>query len=179
MGLFTKRTDPLAERARDLQAELAAVEAEIQRLQSDPPPQSTKPRLRSTALPNGRQIIAQPASVALETPAPAVPTREPVLEEVTPRHVPVAPPPPSSVAHYNEFGVRKFDLVAAWHEMKNRLTGAPSNPSRLVSLMNAGTLHGPRPLRYEQRIARNRFLALFIVLLFVLLGLFAAVLKNF
>jgi hypothetical protein len=36
----------------------------------------------------------------------------------------------------------------------------------------AGGVHGLRPLRYEKRVARNRFFALFIIVVAALFGLF-------
>jgi len=182
MGIFTKRADPLTERARDLQSELAAVQAEIEKLQGGAPAAHAGPRLRSTAMPDGQRVINRHEEPA-PPPAAQVPTPAPVriesLPEVTPRLMPAPPPVRTSASHYNELGVRKFDLAGWWQSMKDRVTGAPSSASKILPLLNAGTLHGPRPLRYEQRVARNRFIALFIVLLLALLGLFTMVLKNF
>jgi hypothetical protein len=191
MGFFTKRADPLTERARDLQAELAAVQEEIERLESGALPTtatpkftSGQPRLRSTALPGGARVVVhggetaacEPAVAA--TPAAPAPRREPVLEEVSPRPLPEAPVR-TGAAHYNELGVRKFDFSAWAKSLRDRLSGNPGGASRILPLLNAGALHGARPLRREQRVARNRFLALFAVLLLVLFGLFVAVLKQF
>jgi hypothetical protein len=37
--------------------------------------------------------------------------------------------------------------------------------------MTSNSIHGLRPLRYEKRVARNRFIGLFILLVLVLTGL--------
>jgi len=43
---------------------------------------------------------------------------------------------------------------------------------------SAGGVRGLRPLRYEKRIARNRFILLVIILLVILLGVFSIFLHN-
>ena len=47
-----------------------------------------------------------------------------------------------------------------------------------MSYLAAGGIQGLRPLRYEKRVARNRFIALVIVLLVILLGVFSIFLHN-
>ena len=51
------------------------------------------------------------------------------------------------------------------------------NP-RLVNYLAAGGVHGLRPLRYEKRVARNRFIALVIILFVILLGVFSIFLQT-
>ncbi|MBM3877890.1 MAG: hypothetical protein FJ386_14450 [Verrucomicrobia bacterium] len=168
------------DRARDLQEELDAVQAEIERLQGGAP---AGPRLRSTALPDGQRVVRSPEVPAAPAPAPVTtlpaPARVESLPDVAPRALPLAPPARSSAAHYNEFGVRKFDLSGWWQSFKGRAAGPAQTAPGILPLLTAGTLHGLRPLRYEQRVARNRFIGLFLVLLLALLGLFTMVLKNF
>ena len=81
-------------------------------------------------------------------------------------------------APFNELGVRKYDLISAARRMLNHLRGGPVQKSQVVTLLAAGSIQGLRPLRYEKRVARNRFLALFVVLLLVLFGLFVAFTRN-
>jgi hypothetical protein len=76
-------------------------------------------------------------------------------------------------AHFNELGVRKYDLPAAWRRLLTQLRGPTTNHPKLVDLLAAGSLQGMRPLRYERRIARNRFIVFLVVLLLVLWGLIA------
>jgi hypothetical protein len=47
-----------------------------------------------------------------------------------------------------------------------------------VNYLAAGGVHGLRPLRYEKRVARNRFIALVIVIVVVLLGLLPFFLRS-
>jgi hypothetical protein len=42
----------------------------------------------------------------------------------------------------------------------------------------AGNIQGLRPLRYEKRVARNRFVALTMVLVIVLFGLFCFLARH-
>ena len=73
--------------------------------------------------------------------------------------------------HFNDLGVRKYDLVSAWRRLTNHLSGPTSNNPKMVQYLAAGSIQGLRPLRYEKRVARNRFLALLGLLLLVLWGL--------
>jgi len=56
--------------------------------------------------------------------------------------------------------------------------GPTGNNPQLVKMLAAGNIHGLRPLRYEKRVARNRFIALFLTLLGILLGIAHIYLKN-
>ncbi len=47
-----------------------------------------------------------------------------------------------------------------------------------MSYLAAGGLQGLRPLRYEKRVARNRFIALVLLLFLILLGFFAVFVKH-
>jgi hypothetical protein len=173
MGLFRKKADPLSARARLLNAELARLQAEIDALSAHAPPRASQPRLRSTALPHGAHVQHHPAT-PLAGPHPA----EPIFEEVEHRRVIAADPPPPNGALYNDLGVRKFDLVGVWRKVHNQFRGpAPSNP-KLVTYLVAGHVKGLRALRYERRVARNRFLGFSLVLLFVLWGLLAFFFQN-
>jgi ABC-type microcin C transport system permease subunit YejB len=48
----------------------------------------------------------------------------------------------------------------------------------MVNFLAAGSIQGLRPLRYERRVARNRFLAFTVLLVFVLIGLFWTLLQQ-
>ncbi|HVV71062.1 MAG TPA: hypothetical protein VHI52_06110, partial [Verrucomicrobiae bacterium] len=76
--------------------------------------------------------------------------------------------------HYNELGVRKYDLPALLRRIRNHFRGPSTTNPKLVSYLAAGGIQGLRPLRYEKRVARNRFIGLVIVLFLILLGLIAA-----
>src|ERR1700761_4322819 len=110
MGLFNKKTDPISERARALSEEIAALEAQIRKLNGKPdapvPSGPPSPRLRSTALPHGA------ASHAPTTTNSAPVSREPIFEEVSQARLKAKDEPPTTEAHYNDLGVRKYDLAA-------------------------------------------------------------------
>ena len=85
--------------------------------------------------------------------------------------------PGATPEHFNELGVRKFDLLAVWQRLKKQVAGRPLANPKLINYLAAGSIQGLRPLRYEKRVARNRFffLAGSVGLLFLgfLLWLFA------
>src|SRR5579872_1507665 len=103
MGWFHKKTDPISERARALKEEIAALEAQIKRLDSKLEPGPPAPRLRSTALPHG-------AANAPSAPPPAPAPREPIFEEVDQHRLQAKGETVMTKEHYNDLGVRKYDL---------------------------------------------------------------------
>ena len=159
MALFKKKADPLSERARALSSEIAALEAQIRQLDSQL--QQSQPRLRSTARPN---YSAGTANIA--------PAREPVFEQVDHHRVKSQAEPPTTPAHFNQLGVRRFDLGGAWRRLKNHFQGPPANNPKLVNYLAAGSIQGLRPMRYEKRVARNRVAALSIILFVFLWGIY-------
>lgn len=153
MPMFARKPeDPLAARQKKLEAELARLQSQLGRLASEPP----------APLP--------PRSGNPETsPAPFAP--------------PLAPPPaPMTTAtrtgHFNDLGARKWDLAAAWEKLMNHLQGPTGNNPRLTKMLAAGSIHGLRPLRHEKRVARNRFIALFVTLFLILVGVAHVYLRN-
>ena len=127
-----------------------------------------RPPLRSEALPRAPEKTA-----AMPTTKPA----EPVFEEInraklTPRAEVEVP------ELFNELGVRKYDLPALFNRWRNHLRGPTTSNPRLVNYLAAGGVHGLRPLRYEKRVARNRFILLVIIVTVVLFGLFAVFLPR-
>jgi cell division protein FtsB len=171
MGWLCRRKDPLARRHEELRRQIAALEAQIQQLTAlaNQAPSSGQPsvggtpgpRLRSTTFPHGPTVA--------ESKAASPPVQEPVFEEVNPFKAPPESPARNSRA---DLGLGQGGLVAAWERLKTHLRGpTPSNP-KLVSYLAAGSIQGLRPLRYERRVARNRFLVLALLLVLVLLGFF-------
>ena len=71
-------------------------------------------------------------------------------------------------AHYNEMGVRKFNLEHACPRFKNWLVGAPATNEKFNNLFPAANHDHLPPLRRETRIARNRFILAAIILLAVI-----------
>lgn len=179
MGLFKKKPDPISERAKLLNGQIAALEAEIQKLaeqKAAPPPAASHssfavlssspaephpsghPRLRSTARPRGHNV-----------PAAA---HEPVFEEVGQDRIKSTsePAPPSG---HHELGVRKDDFASAWDRLKTHFRGPVASNPKLVHYLSAGSIQGLRPLRYEKRVARNRFIVLAVFLVLALWAIIA------
>lgn len=161
MAWFHKKADPISERSRMLNAEIAALESKIKKYESQVESEPAGPRLRSTAVPRA----SKPAT-------PATPT-VPVFEKVDTNRLMKPTEPDGTREHFNEFGVRKYDLPALLRRLREMFRGPSANNPRLVSYLAAGGIQGMRPLRREKRIARNRTIALAIFLLLALLGLFA------
>jgi hypothetical protein len=156
-----KAADPIAERARALNDQIATLEAQIKKLDGQLHT-STKPKLRSTTIPHGATISRKTESL----PPPKPVSAEPVFEEIKP---PQARGETEAPEMFNEMGVRKYDLPGLWGKLRGLFSGPPARNPRLVNYLAAGGVQGLRPLRYEKRVARNRFLlfagALFLLLL--------------
>ena len=167
MGLFKKKADPISERERAIAAHIASLEEQIKQLNGKLSAPASGPRLRSTARPHGAAAPAH--AITGVAPAPAV---EPIFETVDQDRLKEQAEPASTPAHFNELGVRKYDLASTINRLKNNLRGpSPANP-KLVNLLAAGSVQGLQPIRYEKRVARNRFIALTIVVLVLLAGIF-------
>ncbi len=178
MAFFKKKIDPISERAVALNAEIADLEAQIKRLDSQLQRNTPEehPRLRSTALPHGAtvhritELSAQPAA----TPAAA----EPIFEEVDQNRLKARDESTIAPEHFNDLGVRKYDLPALAQKIKNHFRGPSTTNPKLVNYLAAGGIQGLRPLRYEKRVARNRFFALVAIICVVLLGIILAFVKH-
>ncbi len=173
MAFFASKPDPLADRSKRLTQEIARLKKEIASLNAAAVPAAT-PRLRSTAFgdvihrPSMGEIpsekILPPPPRGVRTGRPDRPGRPALI------HPMIAPADPRD-PYYNELGVRKYDLLTAWKRLKGHLRGPTSNNPRMVNYLAAGSIQGLRTLRYERRVARNRFLAFFVLLLAILWGL--------
>ena len=151
MGLF-RRKDPLKSRVRTLKARLADLESQIEQLDQagDVPPQTP--------------------------PAPIEP--EPSMHELKSGDEPL-PPRPSHPLSEQPLGTSDPENETLWQWFSSRFRKPPvsSNP-RMVNFLAAGSIQGLRPLRYERRVARNRFLAFSVLLVLVLIGLFWTLLQQ-
>ncbi len=159
MGWWKKKSDPLSERARALQREIATLEAQIRELQTT---------LNRTPLPRSEP----PAAAARSEPPPGPKTAsapEPIFEELSRSALePLSEPPPEEL--YNEMGVRKFDFTTVWRRWRQRWHHKATLNPRLISYLAAGGVQGLQPLRRERRAARNRCVLLAVILLLLLLG---------
>ena len=167
MAWFRRKTDPISDRARLLDDEIAELDAQIKELDARLQRDQTQPRLRSTALPHG-------GTIAHSLPPPAPPAKsaaqEPVFEEVDQDLLNARNETATTPEHYNELGVRKYDLAALVRRVRNHFRGPSTTNPKLVSYLAAGGIQGLRPLRYEKRVARNRFIFFVIFLFLMLLG---------
>jgi hypothetical protein len=165
MALLKKKGDPISDRARMLNDQIAALESEIKKLDTQIQ-RAPSPRLRSTAIPHGATI---PHVSEKSAPSPKSAANDPVFEEMSSQSI-AARAEAESPDHYNDLGVRKYDLPALWSRLKNHFHGPVSSNPRLVNYLAHGGVHGLRPMRYEKRVARNRFIALAGTLFLLLLG---------
>ena len=179
MGLFKKKPDPFGERAKDLNNQIAALEAEIQKLaeqENASPPAVNQPVLTVQPLDPGRgQFSNHPRLRSTARPrGPNAPlaAQEPVFEEVGQDRIKSESKPAPSANHH-ELGVRKDDFASTWERLKNHFRGPAASNPKLVHYLSAGSIQGLRPLRYEKRVARNRFILLAVVLVLALWAIIA------
>jgi hypothetical protein len=168
MAWLRKKPDPISDRARSLNAEIAKLDAQIKELDAQLQQGQPQPRLRSTASPQSRtvsHITPEPAA----PPAPRTP-EEPIFEEVGQNLLKARPESTTTPEHYNELGVRKYDLPAFLRRIRDHFRGPSTTNPKLVSYLAAGGIQGLRPLRYEKRVARNRFIFFVVILFLALLG---------
>ena len=197
MGLFNKKQDPFFERERDIQKQISAIQQEIQRLNQNgserPSPSNghaqngtpsaersaipsfgdRPPRIRSTARPDGSR--PQPSIQAIpEDPAEVI---DPIFEEVHQKN-PFHSPSSKGREQDQAMGLRQDDFVSSWERIRNHFRGPVTSNPKLVNYLAAGSIQGLRPLRYEKRVARNRFIALASILVVILWGILALIIKR-
>jgi len=164
------KPDPISDKARSLNNEIAALAAEIKKLDTQLS-RTPVPKYRSTALPQGPTVPHVP-----EKPAPP-PKTEPVFEEI--KRGPLAAGADHDAPEiFNELGVRKYDLPALWKRVSNHFRGPTTSNPRLVNYLAAGGVQGLRPLRYEKRVARNRVVVLAVAFFVIMLGTLLLWLKH-
>jgi len=114
----------------------------------------------------------------LDQAAPAPPITPPAVHELKPGEEPL-PSRPSHPLSEQPLGTTDPENETLWHWFSSRFRKPPvsSNP-RMVNFLAAGSIQGLRPLRYERRVARNRFLAFSVLLVLLLVGLFWTLLQQ-
>ena len=165
-----KRTDPISDRARVLNDQIASLETEIKKLDAQIQRAPAPPRLRSTAVPHGTTVThthEQPASIHT--------SYEPVFEEVKSLRTVEETAAPDQ---FNELGVRKYDLPGLFNRIRRLFQRPTTSNPRLVAYLAAGGVQGLRPLRYEKRVARNRFIFFTAGLFLLLLGIILVYFRN-
>lgn len=181
MGWFHKKSDPISDRARALNEEIAALEEQIKTLDSRVQRQQEQPRPRSPGLAQNTHPLATSAAIPVpESAGAASPpgVHEPIFEDIDQVRLKSKGDAHNTPEHYNELGVRKYDLPGLWRRLKSHFQGPSTTNPKLVSYLAAGGIQGFRPLRYEKRVARNRFILLAIFLFVILLGLLAVYVRR-
>jgi hypothetical protein len=177
MGFFKNKADPISERSRQLTARIADLESKIQRLNNQAEPEDHR-RLRSTAYPNGASSTSRHHNGNGNSNgngnghAHAAMSSEPVFERVDLKQIKEIAEPLPTTRHENEKAEGQLGFWQWMERLKRRFRGPPTSNPKLVNYLAAGNIQGLRPLRYEKRVARNRFVALTLVLVIVLFGLF-------
>lgn len=156
-GFSKKPVDPLTARERELEAELKRLKSQVARLAREEP----------TPVPPSREV-----------PPPSTAVPRPFSRSVASGMTSPKESAPTGPAPLNELGSRKYDLLAAWRRIVSQVRGPTANNPRMARMLAAGSIHGLRPLRYERRVARNRFVALFVILVLILWGLGYTYMRN-
>jgi hypothetical protein len=165
MPVFKKKADPISARSKELNDQIRALETEIKQLTVKAEHAKVNaPRLRPPGAPQKPVLESKPAS----------PLRDPVFEKLNYQKSKQQPEIESAPDRYNDLGVRKYDLIGAIRRLQNHFRGNPTANPKLVSYLAAGSIKGLRPLRYEKRIARNRFIFLSLFFVLILLGIISA-----
>jgi hypothetical protein len=218
MGLFKKKPDPVTERARDLDLQIAALQAEIEKLaeaaatparapsgpsapsrtarangpnSNSPAGSSSGPGSASSAAstPNGSSTSSSSSAIPRFNSGPAAPrlrstalphrpflteapaTHEPIFEEVNQPQIKADSELPAVVPE--QLGTRKSDFSSLWQRVARHFRGPVTSNPKLVNYLAAGSIQGLQPLRYEKRVARNRFIVFAVFLALALWGLIA------
>ena len=100
------------------------------------------------------------------------------VHELKPGDEPL-PPRPSHPLSERPLDTADPENETIWQWFRRRFRKPPiSSTPQMVNFLAAGSIQGLRPLRYERRVARNRFLAFSALLVLVLIGLFWTLLQQ-
>src|SRR3954469_13750084 len=132
MAWLKRKPDPISERERALNQEIAALEAQIKKLGAEARPNDT--RRQSSPVHDEQGIIGL---VEASPPRNRTP-QEPIFEEVDLNVLTARNETPITPEHYNELGVRKYDLPALFRRMRNNFRGPSTTNPKLVSYLAAG-----------------------------------------
>ena len=182
MGVFKKKgSDPLSERERALNDEIAALEAQIKSLSSGKASTSSAgpvvPKLRSTTLPHHAAMVNAASATARNAAAAQAESGDPIFEDVDQSVLQGVTNSGKMTEeerkrYFNDLGVRKYDLVSLVRRIVSQLSGPAAPDSKLYKYLAAGSVQGLRPLRYEKRVARNRSLFVVTFIFIILMGAF-------
>ena len=161
MALFRKKVDPISDRARALNSEIAALEAQIRKYET------TLERAGAASSPGLSSLPGAGESTA----SPPRPPRELKLEDMGSSQLTSDEELENDIVYVNEFGVQKYNLPGLVSKVRGFFRAPTTSNPKLVSYLAAGGIQGLRPLRYEKRVARNRFIVFALILLVLLIGL--------
>lgn len=117
-----------------------------------------------------------------EAPSPSRPRSTPPselnLEAIGGRQIKAEQELENDFVYVNDQGVQKYDLPKLITRIRGFFKAPSTSNPKLVSYLAAGGIQGLRPLRYEKRVARNRFVVFSLVLLVLLIGLIMAFLPR-
>ena len=173
MGWFRKKQDLLAEREAALSQKLARIETQIKKLDAKVQRHPAGPRTKVNPFVQGTELDDAASAELL----PTEPAAEPIFERVDQQRL-QEQPEIVKPEHYNDLGVRKFDLPALFRRVRHHFRGPATTNPKLVSYLAAGGIQGLRPLRYEKRIARNRLLVSVVFLFLMLLGIILVLVRQ-
>jgi hypothetical protein len=162
MGFLGRKRTPMDEHERQLEARLHELTAQIAALNAQIQQEQAQPKLRSTA---------QPHTPPSEVRFPGM-AGEPTFELVNHQRVTSPTQPDASPGPAREaLGLRRYNPWSVIRRWWRQLRGTEASNPTLVRYLAAGNVQGLRPLRYEKRVARNRFLVLLALFLVVIYGL--------
>jgi len=154
MAIFRKKQDdPLNQKAQQIEAELANIKAL-------------------------RQKLEQSGTINREFIKPQQPTdnchlfiegKQPFLEEQENLNV-------KKISEFQPDSA-KYDLFGKIKKRLGIVEKTESEKAKLIQTLMAGSVQGPPLLKYEQRVARNRFLLLFTIFIIILIGVLSLVTK--
>jgi hypothetical protein len=176
MAWLRKKTDPISDRARALNDEIAQLESQIKKLDTRLQKEQNQPKLRSTAMPHGETVSHAQSRVEASMPPVDKDEQEVILEQADVKKL--EKEDGDTPEHFNDLGVRKYDLPAMFKKVQNNFQAPATTNPKLVSYLAAGGIQGMRPLRYEKRVARNRFILLVAVLLLILIGILMVFMRQ-
>lgn len=172
MAFFRRRKDPLEARAQELAGKIKRLERELR--EAGQAPVVGKARLPGPVHVPAPEAASSPSSDRPHvgrTRGPAEPVPRMPSPAVSRPGASRLDPNPSPDPLLSPVGARKFDLPAAWRRWVGRLTTPSGETATFSRYRTSNSIHGLRPLRYEKRVARNRFIGLFVLLVLVLTGL--------
>src|SRR4051794_6702692 len=148
MAWLRKKTDPLSDRARALNDEIAQLESQIKKMDSRLEREKNQPRLRSTAMPHGATVNHTDSFVNGSIPPAEKEEQEVILEQADIKKL--EKEDNTTPEHFNDLGVRKYDLPSMFKKVQNNFQAPATSNPKLVSYLAAGGIQGMRPLRYEK-----------------------------